>query len=60
MTRDKLKKILEQFAICAIHTATNESLTAEQQHQLIGSCIDMLAESVMIHTQRKIPSPSAN
>lgn len=60
MTRDDLRSILEQFAICAIHTATDESLTAEQQYQLIGTCIDMLAETVMICTERKLPCPSAN
>ena len=60
MTRDELTKILEQFAICAIHTATDESLTTEQQYQLIGTGIDMIANTVMICTERKIPSPSAN
>lgn len=60
MTRDELTKILEQFTICAIHTATDESLTAEQQYQLIGTGIDMVAETVMICTKRKLPCPSAN
>ena len=60
MTRDDLRSILKEFAICAIHTAADESLTTEQQYQLIGTGIDMIADTVMICTERKIPSPSAN
>ena len=60
MTRNELAKILEQFAVCAIHTATDESLTSEQQYQLIASGIDIIAETVTICTKRKIPCPSAN
>jgi len=60
MTRDDLRSILKEFAICAIHTAADERLTTKQQYQLIEVGIDMVAETVMICTKRKIPSPSAN
>lgn len=60
MTRDDLRSILKEFAICAIHTAADESLTTKQQYQLIEVGIDMVAETVMICTERKIPCPSAN
>jgi hypothetical protein len=60
MTRNELTKILEQFAICAIDTATDKSLTAEQQYQLIEIGIEMVAETVMVCTKRKLPCPSVN
>ncbi len=60
MTKNELAKILEQFAVCAIHTAIDERLTPEQQYQLIGTGIDMIVETVMICTERKIPRPSVN
>lgn len=61
MTREELSKILEQFAICAIHTATNINLDPEEQYQLIGTGIDAIVETVMMVNDRKrIVTPSAN
>lgn len=59
MTRDELAKILEQFAICVLHTSMTD-MEPDEQYNLIAAGIDMIADTVMICTERKIPSPSAN
>jgi hypothetical protein len=59
MKRDELKQILERFTVCAIHT-TMSNMEAEDQYNLISAGIDMIAETVMICNERKLPSPSAN
>ena len=59
MTREELSKILEQFAVCVIHTAMTD-MGPDEQYNLIAAGIDVIADTVMICTERKIPSPSAN
>lgn len=59
MTRDDLRNILEQFAVCVIHT-TMTDMEPEDQYNLISSGIDMIAETVMICNERKVPCPSVN
>jgi hypothetical protein len=59
MTKNELKQILEQFAICVIHTAMS-NMEADDQYGLISAGIDMIADTVMICNERKLPSPSAN
>ena len=59
MTRDELAKILEQFAVCVIHTAMSD-MEADDRYRIISSGIDILADTVMICNKRKLPSPSAN
>jgi hypothetical protein len=59
MTRNELAKILEQFAVCVLHTSMTD-MEPDEQYNLIAAGIDMIADTVMICTERKIPSPSAN
>jgi hypothetical protein len=59
MTREELSKILEQFAVCVIHTSMTD-MEPDEQYTLISSGIDMIVETVMICTERKLPCPSAN
>lgn len=61
MTREKLANILEQFAICTVHTAKDATLSPEEQYQIIGMGIDVIVDTVMIVNDRKrIVAPSAN
>ena len=59
MTKNELTQILEQFAICVIHT-TMSDMETNDQYSLISAGIDMIADTVMICGERKLPSPSAN
>ena len=59
MTKNELTQILEQFAICVIHT-TMSDMETNDQYSLISAGIDMIADTVMICSERKLPSPSAN
>lgn len=61
MTREELARILEQFAICAIHTGTNIDLTTEEQYRIIAIGIDTIVDTVMMVNDRKrIVTPSIN
>jgi len=59
MTREELSRILEQFAVCVLHTSIS-GMEPDDQYNLIAAGIDMITDTVMICTERKIPSPSAN
>jgi hypothetical protein len=59
MTKNELTQILEQFAVCVIHTAMTD-MKPDDQYNLISAGIDMIADTVMICNERKLPSPSAN
>lgn len=59
MTRDELAKILEQFAVCAIHTVMTD-MDPDEQYALIASGIDKIAETVMLFVDRPLPRPSVN
>ena len=59
MTREELSKILEQFAVCVLHTSMSD-MEPDEQYSLISAGIDMIAETVMICNERKLPCPSAN
>lgn len=60
MTREELKAILEQFAICVLSTSISD-LTPDDQHNLIQLGIDAIADTVMIYTDKsRAVCPSAN
>ena len=59
MTRNELAQILEQFAVCVLHTSRTD-MEPDEQYNLIAAGIDMIADTVMICTERKIPRPSVN
>jgi hypothetical protein len=59
MTQAELSKILEQFAVCAIHIAMAD-MDPDKQYDLIASGIDEIAETVMLFVDRPLPSPSMN
>ena len=59
MTRDELAKILETFACCIVSTMLTD-MEVEDQHALITSGIDNIADTVMLFVERPLPRPSAN
>ena len=59
MTRSELSAILEQFAVCVIHTAMTD-MEPEQQYELISCGIDNIADTVMLFVDRPAPQPSVN
>jgi hypothetical protein len=59
MTRSELAAILEQFAVCVIHTAMTD-MEPEQQYELISCGIDNIADTVMLFVDRPTPKPSVN
>ena len=60
MTREELSQILEQFAVCLIHTCMKD-MEPEDQYHLISSGIDKIVETVMIVNNRnRLVVPSAN
>jgi len=56
MTREELSKILEQFAVCAIHTVMTD-MDPDEKYDLIASGIDKIAETVMLFVDRPLPRP---
>lgn len=59
MTKNELSQILEQFAVCVLHTSMSD-MEPDEQYSLISAGIDMIAETVMICNERKLPCPSVN
>ena len=60
MTREELSKILEQFAVCAIHTVMTD-MDPDEQYTLIASGIDKIVETVMfVNDRNRLAMPSAN
>lgn len=61
MTREELSKILEQFAVCVLHTVMVPDWTPEQQNNMIMTGIDAIVDTVMmVNDRERIVSPSAN
>ena len=60
MTREELAKILEQFAVCIVSTIMSD-MSVDEQHNLIISGIDKIADTVMIVTDpKRFVRPSIN
>jgi hypothetical protein len=60
MTRDELAKILEQFAVCVLHTSMTD-MEPEEQYELISFGIDKIVETVMfVNDRNRLAIPSAN
>jgi hypothetical protein len=60
MTSEELSKILEQFAVCVIHT-TMTDMEPDDQYNLISSGIDKIVETVMfVNDRNRLAIPSAN
>ena len=59
MTREELSKILEQFAVCVLHTSMTD-MEPDEQYELIACGIDKIAETVMLFVDRPLPRPSVN
>lgn len=60
MTREELKAILEQFAICVLSTSISD-LTPNDQHDLIQLGIDAIADTVIMCTDKsRAVRPSTN
>jgi hypothetical protein len=60
MTSEELSKILEQFAICVIHTAMTD-MGPDEQYDLISSGIDKIVETVMfVNDRNRLAIPSSN
>lgn len=59
MTRDKLCAILETLTVLAIHTATDYSLTPEEQYDIISRDIETCVDAVCDTLQQTI-KPSSN
>jgi hypothetical protein len=60
MSREKLARLLEQFAIVAIQTAMTP-MEVDDQHAIIASSIDTIVETVMFCSDKsRVTIPSLN
>jgi hypothetical protein len=60
MSREKLARLLEQFAIVAIQTAITP-MEADDQHAIIASSIDTIVETIMFCSDKsRVAIPSLN